>query len=345
MAQVYTDTDAPLTPLQSRTVAILGYGSQGHAHALNLRDSGLHVIIGARRGLSWERAQADGFAVHPIPDAVQRADVLMLLVNDEQQPRLYAEQIAPHLRAGHALGFAHGFNIHFGQITPPDDIDVFMVSPKAVGPQLRRLYVQGHGAPCLIAVHQDYTGEAKAIALAYARALGGTRAGVYETTFREECECDLFGEQAVLCGGVPALIRAAFEILVEAGYAPEVAYFECLHELKLITDLIYESGIRGMEFAISDTAHYGAMTRGPESLTPTRATPCARSCTRFRQARLHASGSSKTLRDAPCSTRWSKPAHSTPSSRSAKSCAHGWRSSPSARSSGYNLYPCRAPVN
>ncbi|BCW95069.1 MAG: ketol-acid reductoisomerase [Fimbriimonadales bacterium] len=262
MAQVYTEADAPLTPLQDRTIAIIGYGSQGRAQAQNLRDSGLQVLIGARQGLSWERAQADGFPVAPVAEAVARADVLMLLVSDEQQPRLYAEQIAPHLRTGHALGFAHGFNIHFGQITPPEDIDVFMVSPKAVGPQLRRLFLQGHGAPCLIAVHQNYTGEAKGIALAYARALGGTRAGVYETTFREECECDLFGEQAVLCGGVPALIRAAFETLVEAGYTPEVAYFECLHELKLITDLIYESGIRGMEFAISDTAHYGALTRG-----------------------------------------------------------------------------------
>ncbi|MCS6919905.1 MAG: ketol-acid reductoisomerase [Fimbriimonadales bacterium] len=261
MAQVYTDADAPLTPLQGRTIGILGYGSQGRAQALNLRESGLRVLVGARHGLSWERAQSDGFETLPVPDAVERADVLMLLVNDEQQPALYAEQIAPRLRTGQALGFAHGFNIHFGQITPPDDIDVFMVSPKAVGPQLRRLYQQGHGAPCLIAVHQDYTGEAKAIALAYARALGGTRAGVYETTFKEECEADLFGEQAVLCGGVPALVRAAFETLVEAGYAPEVAYFECLHELKLITDLIYESGIRGMLFAISDTAQYGATTR------------------------------------------------------------------------------------
>lgn len=262
MAQVYTEADTPLTPLQNRTVAIIGYGSQGHAQAQNLRDSGIQVIVGARPGLSWERAQSDGFEVCPISEAVQRGDVLMLLVNDEHQPQLYREQIASFLRTGHALGFAHGFNIHYGQITPPEDIDVFMVSPKAVGPQLRRLYVQGHGAPCLIAVHQDYTGEAKAVALAYARALGGTRAGVYETTFKEECEADLFGEQAVLCGGVPALIRAAFDILVEAGYAPEVAYFECLHELKLITDLIYESGIRGMQFAISDTAQYGAMTRG-----------------------------------------------------------------------------------
>ncbi len=262
MAQVYTEADAPLTPLLNRTVAIVGYGSQGHAQAQNLRDSGVKVIIGARQGLSWERALADGFEVYSVADAVQHAEVLMLLVNDERQPQLYTEQIAPHLRTGHALGFAHGFNIHFGQITPPEDIDVFMVSPKAVGPQLRRLFLQGHGAPCLIAVHQDYTGDAKAIALAYAQALGGTRAGVYETTFKEECEADLFGEQAVLCGGVPALIRAAFETLVEAGYAPEVAYFECLHELKLITDLIYESGIRGMQFAISDTAQYGAMTRG-----------------------------------------------------------------------------------
>ncbi len=263
MATVYTDADAPLEILQGKTIALIGYGSQGHAQALNLRDSGLNVVIGVRQGGSWERAQTDGFRVMTIPEAVAEADVIMMLISDEHQPRVYAESIAPHLRPGVALGFAHGFNIHFGQIEPPPDIDVFMVSPKAVGPQLRRLFVAGHGAPCLIAVHQDYTGNAKAIALAYARALGGTRAGVYETTFREECESDLFGEQAVLCGGVPALIKAAFETLVEAGYQPEIAYFECLHELKLIVDLIYESGISGMQFAISDTAQYGAMTRGP----------------------------------------------------------------------------------
>ncbi len=263
MAQVYTDADAPLEVLQQRIVGILGYGSQGHAQALNLRESGIRVIVGARAGNSQARAQADGFEVYPIPEAVEHADLLMVLINDEYQPQVYHEQIAPHLRAGQALGFAHGFNIHFGQIQPPADVDVILVSPKAVGPQLRRLYVAGGGAPCLIAVWQDYTGLAKALALAYARALGCTRAGVYETTFREECEADLFGEQVVLCGGVPALIRAAFETLVQAGYAPEVAYFECLHELKLITDLIYESGISGMQMAISDTAQYGAMTRGP----------------------------------------------------------------------------------
>lgn len=269
MATVYTDADAPLEILQGKTIALIGYGSQGHAQALNLRDSGLSVIIGVRQGGSWERAQTDGFRVMSIPEAVAEADVVMMLISDEHQPRVYAESIAPHLRPGIALGFAHGFNIHFGQIAPPPDIDVFMVSPKAVGPQLRRLFVAGHGAPCLIAVHQDYTGSAKAIALAYARALGGTRAGVYETTFREECESDLFGEQAVLCGGVPALIKAAFETLVEAGYQPEIAYFECLHELKLIVDLIYESGISGMQFAISDTAQYGALTRGPRLINET----------------------------------------------------------------------------
>jgi ketol-acid reductoisomerase len=263
MAIVYTDADAPLEILQGKTIALLGYGSQGHAQALNLRDSGLEVIIGVRQGGSWQRAQTDGFRVVSIPEAVAEADVMMMLISDEHQPRVYAESVAPYLRAGVALGFAHGFNIHFGQIVPPPDVDVFMVSPKAVGPQLRRLFVAGHGAPCLVAVHQDYTGNAKAIALAYARALGGTRAGVYETTFREECESDLFGEQAVLCGGVPALVKAAFETLVEAGYQPEIAYFECLHELKLIVDLIYESGICGMQFAISDTAQYGAITRGP----------------------------------------------------------------------------------
>jgi len=262
MATVYTDADAPLEILQGKTIALLGYGSQGHAQALNLRDSGLKVVIGVRHGGSWERAQEDGFPVMTIPEAVAEAEVLMMLISDEHQPRVWDESVAPYLRPGIALGFAHGFNIHFGQILPPPDIDVFMVSPKAVGPQLRRLFVAGHGAPCLVAVHQDHTGNAKAIALAYARALGGTRAGVYETTFREECESDLFGEQAVLCGGVPALVKAAFETLVEAGYQPEIAYFECLHELKLIVDLIYESGISGMQFAISDTAQYGAMTRG-----------------------------------------------------------------------------------
>ncbi len=272
MATVYTDADAPMEILQGKTIALIGYGSQGHAQALNLRDSGLNVIIGVRQGGSWERAQADGFPVMSVPEAVAEADVIMMLINDEHQPRVYTESIAPALRSGVALGFAHGFNIHYGQIVPPPDIDVFMVSPKAVGPQLRRLFVAGHGAPCLIAIHQDYTGSAKAIALAYARALGGTRAGVYETTFREECESDLFGEQAVLCGGVPALIKAAFETLVEAGYQPEIAYFECLHELKLIVDLIYESGISGMQFAISDTAQYGAMTRGPRLISdPVRA--------------------------------------------------------------------------
>lgn len=263
MAQVYTDADAPLEPLLAKRVALLGYGSQGHTQALNLRDSGIEVIIGARPGFSWERAQSDGFPVMTIAEAVRQADVLMVLLNDEAQPAVYREQIAPALREGQAIGFAHGFNIHFGQIQPPEWVDVFLVSPKAVGPQLRRLYVAGQGAPCLIAVHQDFTGQAKAIALAYARALGGTRAGVYEATFAEECEADLFGEQVVLCGGVPALIRCAFETLVEAGYTPEVAYFECLHELKLIADLIYESGISGMESAISDTARYGALTRGP----------------------------------------------------------------------------------
>lgn len=263
MATVYTDADASLELLKAKRVGLLGYGSQGHAQALNLRDNGIEVVIGVRPGLSWERAQTDGFPVMSIVEAVRTADVLMMLINDEAQPQVFAEQVAPALREGQALGFAHGFNIHFGQIRPPEWVDVVLVSPKAVGPQLRRLFVAGHGAPCLIAVHQDYTGDAKAIALAYARALGGTRAGVYETTFAEECEADLFGEQVVLCGGVPALVRMAFETLVEAGYTPEVAYFECLHELKLVTDLIYESGISGMESVISDTARYGALTRGP----------------------------------------------------------------------------------
>ena len=263
MATVYTDADASLELLKAKRVGLLGYGSQGHAQALNLRDTGIELVRSLSDRGRRERAQTDGFPVMSIAEAVRTADVVMMLINDEAQPQVFAEQVAPALREGQALGFAHGFNIHFGQIRPPEWVDVVLVSPKAVGPQLRRLFVAGHGAPCLIAVHQDYTGDAKAIALAYARALGGTRAGVYETSFAEECEADLFGEQVVLCGGVPALVRMAFETLVEAGYTPEVAYFECLHELKLITDLIYESGISGMESVISDTARYGALTRGP----------------------------------------------------------------------------------
>ncbi|MBX6376955.1 MAG: ketol-acid reductoisomerase [Clostridia bacterium] len=264
MAKVYYDDDADLSFLKGKTVAVIGYGSQGHAQAQNLRDSGIDVVVGLREGsFSWERARADGFTVLPPHEAAARAQVVHILIPDEQQRAVYREAIAPHLRAGDALGFSHGFNIHFHQIVPPPDVDVFMVAPKAPGHVFRRLYREGAGVPGLLAVHQDATGHARHVALAFARAVGCTRAGVIETTFKEETETDLFGEQAVLCGGVSELIKAGFETLVAAGYQPEVAYFECLHEMKLIVDLIYEGGITWMRYSISDTAQYGDMTRGP----------------------------------------------------------------------------------
>lgn len=263
MAQVITDEHANLEVLKQRRVAVVGYGSQGHAHAQNLRDSGINVTLGLRRGKSWEAAERDGFPVGEVREVARACDVLMILVNDEVQASLYAEHIAPEMSAGKALAFAHGFNIHFGQIVPPPDVDVFMVAPKGPGHLVRRVFTEGKGVPCLIAVHQNPSGKARDLALAWAKGIGGTRAGVLETTFREETETDLFGEQVVLCGGTTALVKAAFETLVEAGYQPEVAYFECLHELKLIVDLMYESGIAGMRYSISDTAQYGDMTRGP----------------------------------------------------------------------------------
>lgn len=263
MARIYSDAEADLQGLKEKQVALIGYGSQGQAQALNLRDGGIQVILGLRPGRSWERASADGFEVYPVAEAVQRAEIVVLLVNDEAQPSVYEGSIRPALRPGMALAFAHGFNIHFGQILPPPELDVFLVAPMGVGPLVRRLFTEGKGVPCLVAVHQDYTGNALCLALAYAKALGGTRAGVIESSFKEECETDLFGEQAVICGGVSALVKAGFETLVEAGYQPEVAYFACLHELKFIADLIHESGIFGMRSAISNTAQYGDMTRGP----------------------------------------------------------------------------------
>jgi ketol-acid reductoisomerase len=263
LAKVYYDSDADLSLLQRRTVAVIGYGSQGHAHALNLKESGINVISGLRPGKSWEKAQADGLTVVTVDEAVRRADLIMILVNDEFQASLYKEQIQPHLRPGKAIAFAHGFNIHFGQIVPPKDVDVIMIAPKGPGHLVRRVYTEGGGVPCLIAIHQDATGEAKALALAYASGVGGGRAGVLQTTFQEETETDLFGEQTVLCGGATALVKAGFETLVEAGYQPEIAYFECLHELKLIVDLMYEAGIAGMRYSISDTAEFGDLTRGP----------------------------------------------------------------------------------
>ncbi|MDZ7372663.1 MAG: ketol-acid reductoisomerase [candidate division KSB1 bacterium] len=262
--RIWYDQDADLTALEGKTVVILGFGSQGHAHALNLRDSGVHVLVGLRPdGASWQKAKNAGLPVLPIPEAVAAADVTMVLLPDQHQPAVYEKQIAPYLRPGSALAFAHGFNVHFGQIKPPASVDVFMVAPKSPGHLVRKLYTEGRGTPCLLAVHQDATGAAQQIALAYAKALGGTRAGVIETTFAEETETDLFGEQAVLCGGVSELVRAGFETLVEAGYQPEIAYFECLHELKLIVDLMYEGGMGRMWYSVSDTAEYGGMTRGP----------------------------------------------------------------------------------
>ena len=262
-AKVYYEADASLDVLRGKTLAVIGYGSQGHAHALNLRDSGQNVIIGLREGKSADKARQDGFEVLSVAEASRRANIVMVLVNDEFQADIYRESIKDNLTAGDAIAFGHGFNIHFGQVVPPPDVDVFMVAPKGPGHLVRRIYTEGKGVPCLIALGQDHTGQAKQIALAWAAGIGGTRAGVLETTFKEETETDLFGEQAVLCGGATALVKAGFETLVEAGYQPEIAYFECLHELKLIVDLMYEAGIAGMRYSISDTAQYGDMTRGP----------------------------------------------------------------------------------
>ncbi|APZ42077.1 ketol-acid reductoisomerase [Acidihalobacter ferrooxydans] len=261
---VYYDKDADLSLIQGRKVAIIGYGSQGHAHANNLKDSGVDVVVGLREGsASAAKAQAAGLAVAAVADAVAGADVIMILTPDEHQAALYRDVIAPNIKQGAALAFAHGFNIHFEQIQPRADLDVIMIAPKGPGHLVRSTYTQGGGVPSLIAVYQDASGQARDIALSYASANGGGRAGVIETSFREETETDLFGEQAVLCGGTTALVQAGFETLVEAGYAPEMAYFECLHELKLIVDLMYEGGIANMRYSISNTAEYGDLTRGP----------------------------------------------------------------------------------
>lgn len=265
MATIYYDQDADLKYLEGKTVAILGYGSQGHAHAQNLRDSGVRVIVGLHEGSrSRERAQNDGFEVVTPREAATRADIISMLMPDHVQKNVYEESVAPELKPGKLLMFAHGFNIHYGRIVPPADVDVAMVAPKSPGHILRDLYVQGIGVPALVAVHQDASGQAKQIALAYAKGLGCTKAGVIETTFKEETETDLFGEQAVLCGGVSHLIQAGFETLVEAGYQPEIAYFEVLNELKLIVDLIYEGGLKFMRYSVSDTAEYGDYVSGPK---------------------------------------------------------------------------------
>ncbi len=264
MATIYYDKDAKPEVLKSRKVAVIGYGSQGHAHALNLKDSGVDVRVGLHAGSkSRQKAEGAGLRVTSVADAAREADVIMVLLPDQTQKKVYEEEIRPHLTAGKALLFAHGFNVHFGQIVPPKDVDVLLVAPKGPGHLVRRQFQDGRGIPCLIAVHQDATGNAKDIGLAYARAVGGGRAGVLETTFKEETETDLFGEQAVLCGGAAALVKTGFEVLVEAGYQPESAYFECLHELKLIVDLMYEGGLAWMRHSISDTAEYGDYSRGP----------------------------------------------------------------------------------
>jgi len=261
---IYYDDDADLGLIEGRKVAVLGYGSQGHAHALNLRSSGVDVRVGLREGSSsWAKAEAAGLKVASIADACDEADVMMVLLPDTEQARVYKESIEPHLRDGDSLAFAHGFNIHFGQIRPPKGVDVWMIAPKGPGHLVRRTFEDGGGVPALVAVSHDATGKAKDVALAYAKGIGATRAGVLDTTFKEETETDLFGEQVILCGGLTELIKAAYETLVDAGYQPESAYFECLHEVKLIVDLIYEGGISNMRFSISDTAEYGDMTRGP----------------------------------------------------------------------------------
>ncbi len=265
---IYYDKDVDLSLIQNKNVAIIGYGSQGHAHANNLKDSGVNVVVGLRsHSETANKVATAGLTSKPIEEAVQWADVVMILAPDEHQAKLYRDSIAPHIKSGAALAFAHGFNIHFGQIEPRKDLDVIMIAPKGPGHLVRSTYTQGGGVPCLIAVHQDASGQARELALSYASANGGGRAGIIETNFREETETDLFGEQTVLCGGLTALAQAGFETLVEAGYAPEMAYFECLHELKLIVDLIYEGGIANMRYSVSNTAEYGDLTRGPRIIT------------------------------------------------------------------------------
>lgn len=262
-AKTYYNGDADLDKLKNRTVAIIGYGSQGHAHALNLKDSGVDVVVGLRKeSSSRKEAEEAGLTVYETAEAAKKGDIVMVLIPDQHQADIYKKDIESNLEAGNALMFAHGFNIHFDAIVPPKDVDVFMVAPKGPGHLVRRVYAEGSGVPCLFAVYQDASGSAKETALAYAKAIGGTRAGVLETTFKEETETDLFGEQAVLCGGASELVKTGFEVLVEAGYQPEIAYFECLHELKLIVDLMYEGGIERMYYSVSDTAEYGGLSRG-----------------------------------------------------------------------------------
>ena len=268
MAKMFYEKDTNLGLLQGKKIAVIGFGSQGHAHALNLHESGVDVIVGLYEGSkSWNKAKEAGLEVTTTSEAAKNADIIIILVPDEKQEKLYREEIEPYLEDGNALVFAHGFNIHFKQIVPPSNVDVFMIAPKGPGHMVRRTYTEGSGVPCLIAVEQDYSGKAKDLALAYANGIGGARAGVLETTFKDETETDLFGEQAVLCGGITALIKAGFETLVEAGYAPENAYFECMHEMKLIVDLMYQGGMAAMRYSISDTAEYGDYVTGSRIIT------------------------------------------------------------------------------
>jgi len=266
--KVYYEQDANLNILRGKRVAVIGYGSQGHAQAQNLRDSGVSVVVGLYKGSrSWELATQDGLEVMTVAQAAAQADIIQILIPDEIQAKVFREEILPHATRGKAVGVSHGFSLHFNQIVPPSDIDVFMIAPKSPGHLLRRMYVEGKGVPSLLAVHQDFTGKTKALALAYAHGIGSLRAGVIETTFREETESDLFGEQTVLCGGITELIKAGFETLVQAGYAPEIAYFECLHEMKLIVDLVYEGGLGLMRYSVSNTAKFGDFTRGSRIIT------------------------------------------------------------------------------
>jgi ketol-acid reductoisomerase len=268
MPKMYHENAADVALIQGKKVAIIGYGSQGHAHALNLKDSGVQVRVGlSASSESRAKAKASGLSVGTVPEVAAWADVIMILVPDTVQPEVYKKEVAPHLSAGKTLMFAHGFNIRFGTITPPTNVDVTMIAPKAPGHRVREVFVEGGGTPALLAIHQDASGKAKQLALSYAKGIGATRAGVIETTFAEETETDLFGEQTVLCGGVSALVKAGFETLVEAGYQPEIAYFECLHELKLIVDLIYRGGLNYMRYSVSDTAEYGDYTGGPRIIT------------------------------------------------------------------------------
>jgi len=269
MVQVFHDQDADLAVLKGKKIAVMGYGSQGHAQAQNLKESGMDVVVGLAKGIddSWEKAEEAGMTVMTVAEAAKQADLIQILLPDELQAKVYAEEIAPYMTEGKALMFSHGFNIHFGQIVPPANVDVIMVAPKSPGHMVRQMYTEGAGVPGLIAVEQDFTGKARDIAMAYAKGIGCTRAGVFETTFQEETETDLFGEQAVLCGGVTELIKAGFDTLVEAGYAPEMAYFECLHEMKLIVDLINEGGLSLMRYSVSNTAEYGDYVVGPRIIT------------------------------------------------------------------------------